>query len=32
LIAVSTLLALRTRIGPMWIVALGAVAGAAGWV
>ena len=32
LIAASTLLALRTRIGPMWIVALGALAGAAGWV
>jgi hypothetical protein len=32
LIAGSMLLALRTRIGPMWIVGLGALAGAAGWV
>ena len=32
LVAVSAALALRTRIGPMWIVALGALAGATGWV
>jgi chromate transporter len=32
LLVVSVGLAMRTRLGPLWIVALGAVAGMAGWV
>lgn len=32
LVVASTGLALRTPVGPMWIVALGALVGAAGWV
>lgn len=32
LIVVSVVTMLRTRLGPMWLVALGAMAGAAGWV
>lgn len=32
LLAASVGLAMRTRIGPLWIVALGAIAGIAGWV
>ena len=32
LIVVSVVLMLRTRISPMWLVGLGAVVGAAGWV
>jgi chromate transporter len=32
LIAVSVLLTYRTRISPMWLVGLGAVVGALGWV
>ena len=32
LIAVSVAVMLRTRLSPMWLVALGAVVGALGWV
>ena len=32
LMAVTVLAIVRTRIGPMWLVALGAVVGALGWV
>jgi chromate transporter len=32
LIAVSVLLMYRTRISPMWLVGLGALVGALGWV
>ena len=32
LIAITVLLMLRTRLSPMWLVALGALAGALGWV
>ena len=32
LIVVTVLVMLRTRLSPMWLVALGALAGALGWV
>lgn len=32
LVGVTLLATLRSRIGPMWLIALGAVVGAAGWV
>ncbi len=32
LVALTVAATLRTKVGPMWLVAIGAVAGAAGWV
>jgi chromate transporter len=32
LLAVTVLVTLRTRLGPMWLVALGAAAGMLGWI
>ena len=32
LVAISVVVMLRTKLSPMWLVALGAVAGVLGWV
>ena len=32
LVAVSVLVMVRTRVSPMWLVGLGAIVGAFGWV